>query len=755
MLEYKKGKEPLLELLLLIGLIIIYYLQCKLRFDHIDFSKNNMLSILSFSVSILTLYGIYIAFLQFLIENNKGFYLGVSRIKFLVDNSILVQCTKRKMFFIMLLSMIGIPIIRNRYNFMSISMEYLWQACCFIVLIIYILLLEFTFKMVFNLFNTKSSNDFKISNEIQNDFKTEFVKAYKKGIQPELVEVKLSAYINKMKSEEIDKFLSEIYSFSINENSLSNYINSHISEIKSDVEKAKKFYEFYEKYCRYKWKCLKEYKNHISYKVWKDLVNEDIWIFYNLINDNECLLELDEKRNNNFVQTDNTDTIIQFLNEVLLEQLEKSKIADLEEKDTSIIIDALREYSHDNSILKRGTKKYMESSSKYRLEIIIKKYKRGNKYIGLPQPKCRYLNEDEAKFYSKTCFEHLTSIYLDDFKKNEKIKDLILSMNIEYQLGFMLYKILYQMDRRSYKDIEFYDENISYIILNYSGDYDDLFKEVSKIVVKTDIKHIFTEDLLNELWKKKTEEINNFSWFNQYKTTRMSEFQVIYIQNLLNNLPEKYRSRFNFTNKSNGKDNIYFCKEYFKLIAKYPSLVSLKKYGNTLQTSVAYLLVNDIDDLSEIVTESPVRTLLHLEKLLKNSYFIFRDYMIKSTLYYNNKMFLRHKTMKEEDLLCYSGICEFYLLKVSDESYRQVYRPNFNNALKNSIINTLRNKDLTLLEYLDSIINELPEDLKVSKYEKDRIFLIINEWVSKIEVENFNSSYKKFNHKRKIRMTKV
>lgn len=191
----------IIEIILFIFLILVYSLQCYFKLNHINFSQKDIIDTLAFPVAILTLYGIFIAFLQFLIENNKGFYLGVSKIKFLVDNSILAQCIKSIIFFIMLIAMIGIPIVGNRCINENISIEYLWQACCFIVLIIYICLLKFTFKMVFNLFNAKSSADFK---KIQMDFKTEFVKAYKGKIETKFIVDKLSMYIDKMKIEEID-----------------------------------------------------------------------------------------------------------------------------------------------------------------------------------------------------------------------------------------------------------------------------------------------------------------------------------------------------------------------------------------------------------------------------------------------------------------------------------------------------------------------------------------------------------------------
>lgn len=787
-LQLVKYKNIILELLLAIVFLILYFLQDIFELPHIKFSENGMIEILGISVAVLTLYGIYIAFLQFLTENNKVFYLGISKIRFLVDKSIYVQLTKRKLFYAMLLGIVIFPIFVKISNVKSniinhnviISIEYLWQACYFILLLLYVLLLKFTFKSVFSLLNYNVNNqnsnynssvnaderrsliyieykyliDRKIAEKIQKEFTIDFWEYYSKGSGYNFLSSKLTKYISEVESKEINELVYIIF-YRDNwdsEDNLTVSIYKHLNSVKDHTE-LKKIYTFYKDYCKKKWEILVLNKKDISYKLWLELVKQDMDIFYELVNKDNTLINEGPPKDIRMIENKN---IVYYLNKVLLEQVVESGF---KEKHKFKIENVLNEYKHSiyqHSRFSKNevTKKYIGKSFSYRLEQLLEIYLNGNDNIILPEFRSGGSDSCE-EFYSKICFGYLQNTQLDNLLQNKRIKKIIFSMNDEYKLGFMLYQVLYPDGNQFSRDIEFYDKGIIDIISKHRENVDHIFKNASNIIANSDIGYRITKDILNNLWEEKSSDIDDFSWFDKYDSTRMSDFKVVYIQNLLNNLPEKYRSRFNFTNKSNGKDNIYFCKEYFKLIAKYPSLVSLKKYGNTIQTSVAYLLVNDIDDLSEIVTESPVRTLLHLEKILKNFYFIPRDYMIKSALYYNNKMFLRHKTMKEEDLLCYSGICEFYLLKVSDESYRQVYTPNFNNALKNSIINTLRNKDLTLLEYLDSIINELPEDLKVSKYEKDRIFLIINEWVSKIEVENFNSSYKKFNHKRKIRMTKV
>lgn len=474
-------------------------------------------------------------------------------------------------------------------------------------------------------------------------------------------------------------------------------------------------------------------------------------IFYELVNKDNTLINEGLPKDIRRIENEN---IVYYLNKVLLEQVVESGF---KEKHKFKIDNVLNEYEHSIYQHSRfskneATKKYIGTSFSYRLEQLLEIYLNGNDNIILPEFRRRGSDNCE-EFYSKICFGYLQNTQLDNLLQNERIKEIIFSMSDEYKLGFMLYQVLYPDGNQFSRDIEFYDKGIIDVISKYRENVDDIFKNASNIIANSDIGYRITKDILNNLWEEKSSDIDDFSWFDKYDSTRMSNFKIVYIQNLLNNSPEQYKSRFNFVNKSNGKDNICFCKEYFDLITKYPSLFSLKEHVNTIKTSIVYLLVNDIDDLSEITTNSPVVTLLYLETLWK--YYIPLNYTFMITSKYDNKMFLRRKTSEEINLLYCSGICEFYILKVSDEDYREVYTPNFNTKLKNIIIRTLKREDLSLLEYLDSIINKLPEDLKVSKYEKDRIFLIINEWVSKVERENFKSTYKKFNHKRKIKMTKV
>lgn len=81
---YKKYGEGII----FIFLSILYYLQKKKNIIFVDFKKENLGGILALLVGIIAIYGIFVAFLQFIKENDNFFYLGKSKIIFLLDNSI-------------------------------------------------------------------------------------------------------------------------------------------------------------------------------------------------------------------------------------------------------------------------------------------------------------------------------------------------------------------------------------------------------------------------------------------------------------------------------------------------------------------------------------------------------------------------------------------------------------------------------------------------------------------------------------------
>ncbi|HFI0436620.1 TPA: hypothetical protein ACGOW2_002060, partial [Streptococcus suis] len=119
--------------------------------------------------------------------------------------------------------------------------------------------------------------------------------------------------------------------------------------------------------------------------------------------------------------------------------------------------------------------------------------------------------------------------------KAQKIQNLILSMNEEYRLAYMLYQLFYTDNIQWDHNLAFYDSNIQ-SIMKYDRHYNDyLFDQVKKIILsETDIKHRITKSFLDKLWETRNETIRDFSWFIQFGTRhKMSNLKILYVQWIL------------------------------------------------------------------------------------------------------------------------------------------------------------------------------------------------------------------------------
>ncbi|HFR3486897.1 TPA: hypothetical protein ACHU93_002053, partial [Streptococcus suis] len=121
----------------------------------------SLIEILGFDIAIFSLYGIYVAFLQFLTENDKVYYLGVSKIRFMLDNSVWSQLTRAKLFHIILLVSVLIPLFSKsniEFNYQLQNIEYLWQTCYIISIVVYIFLLKLSISIVYGVFRLNLEN---------------------------------------------------------------------------------------------------------------------------------------------------------------------------------------------------------------------------------------------------------------------------------------------------------------------------------------------------------------------------------------------------------------------------------------------------------------------------------------------------------------------------------------------------------------------------------------------------------------------
>lgn len=280
------------EIVLLLLLITSIYVQEFFKVPTVSFqnTNTNIVELISFEIGVFSLYGIYVGFLQFLTENDKAYYLGVSKTKFMLDKSIWSRFTRAKFFHILLFLTVAMPVLSN-FIHQTNYLGYIWQASSGIVVIIYIYLLKLNISVAYNVFRLnaevihkkiqnqdsssaemikklrklrKTSVDEEISIYLQREMKELFWKVYKKP--DEYVDNFVSVFLeNRFLLIDVEERNDFVYSI-FHEEYWKNYnlaysINEYLEKISS--KQISEFYKFYRKYCKYKWEFLKKFQDNI------------------------------------------------------------------------------------------------------------------------------------------------------------------------------------------------------------------------------------------------------------------------------------------------------------------------------------------------------------------------------------------------------------------------------------------------------------------------------------------------------------
>ena len=299
------------EIVLLLLLITSIYVQEFFKVPTVSFqnTNTNIVELISFEIGVFSLYGIYVGFLQFLTENDKAYYLGVSKTKFMLDKSIWSRFTRAKFFHILLFLTVAMPVLSN-FIHQTNYLGYIWQASSGIVVIIYIYLLKLNISVAYNVFRLnaevihkknqnqdsssaemikklrklrKTSVDEEISIYLQREMKELFWKVYKKP--DEYVDNFVSVFLeNRFLLIDVEERNDFVYSI-FHEEYWKNYnlaysINEYLEKISS--KQISEFYKFYRKYCKYKWEFLKKFQDNILSNTWKELIEQDLRVFQSL-----------------------------------------------------------------------------------------------------------------------------------------------------------------------------------------------------------------------------------------------------------------------------------------------------------------------------------------------------------------------------------------------------------------------------------------------------------------------------------------
>lgn len=148
----------------------------------INLVKKSNLEIFGFVVAILSIYGIYLGFLQYLTSDIKeDIYLGQSKMQFLTKDSFWYHVTQSKLFFLLLLATIIIPIFVKMNLFYVKDLEILWQTIYLLLLIIYIFLLDLNLYIIRVVLLVKNNDDNVFKANIRRSWQQKYTEIFWQG----------------------------------------------------------------------------------------------------------------------------------------------------------------------------------------------------------------------------------------------------------------------------------------------------------------------------------------------------------------------------------------------------------------------------------------------------------------------------------------------------------------------------------------------------------------------------------------------
>ncbi|WP_257995656.1 hypothetical protein [Streptococcus intermedius] len=833
---FKEKLEDVSEFLLAIVLIGLMYIQINYATPTISLVNKSNVELLGFIVSIFGMYGIYIGFLQYLAGDVKSdTYLGESKVNYLIGQSFWYHVTQSKIFILMLLAAIIIPVTVKLNTAFIKELTILWQTSYMLLLVIYIFLLSMSLYIirVALLMKTKDDENLKYNmrKQIQEDYTETFWWIYRNRsvYVNDFLKNKLIRDFAKLDVNEYEEFVTNIFNLDyfdtrnlywtiLNKTERGfeltrtqrfrnklllddrSWLETYQDKNEYDLRQEwKSFYKYFRTFIFEKWKFLKQYRDNFSVENWKNLILEDLKIIDRIVTNDPTLeslkIEYPEKGETRFVRfhRDENNNVREFLFKVLINK-EDINLDGLFE-DVKQEIQNYKENKTDHFY------RYTYDFLKFRLVTILDKHENGDVNISLPEFK-RLSDYDvfqngqrndyeNSMLYSKICFNYLDRGRIEDFNQSkieksgnvelrkQKIKNLILSMNEEYRLAFMLYQLFYTDHTQWDGNLGFYDIGITQI-MSYDEQYHYyLFNQAKKIIIsETDIDHRITESFLKKLWDTRDNMIKDFSWFDQFGEQHlMSDFKILYVQWLLTRKEyPRAESRFNIerefpikvckslVGKIKGKENrkisvkdlkwrirykkeriSCFCRDYLLLTDQLTTIFTKESYShkqNNVQISVEYLLHSGKVNLSDVIDNISVVSLFRLEWILRWNYY---QYTRESN--YTSRTFF--DTMTSNSRYYWSGgdgILEFYIVKIIDNFYHDLYQDReFIDGFKYHLESQLNSLNKTVEEYVESIAKKISGINNISILQKGQILLNLN------DILHYQSKWAELKPKRKYR----
>ncbi|MBM7642143.1 hypothetical protein [Streptococcus loxodontisalivarius] len=571
---FKEKLENVAEFLLATALIGFIYIYMNNDTLYISLADKSTIELLGFIVGIFSMYGIYIGFLQYLAGDVKSdTYLGRSKVNYLIRKSFWYQITQSKIFLMMLLATVIIPVAVKLNIAFTKEFTILWQTSYMLLLVIYIFLLRTSLYIIRVAFLMKSKDDGNLKNNMRRQFQREYKNAFwiqyrsEKYRSVDFIKNYLSYDINKVNENEKLEFIQTVFeSDYLNEDTLYRTIIEKVSSdygllkwkiLKNKLltkfetwfvkttssvksvqdrnnvaisEEWQHFYSYYKKFSESKWEFLTE----IS-----DTKINTFYHYYPLIRDDEKIIE----------QILNKQNVDQILRVELSSNSSRWRSFDLNDsiliKLFNIKCQLVTDISHLNKLIKdteestrdlNDKEKFSELQihffnelEKYKWKKLISLKEKIDKDIYLSSNKGVYYNSnqdrveliDNSDLYSEIFLEQIIKKYNDNLYK---------SMNPIYQILYHLYNDTADLDCR-----------IDSIVRNLEIPIELIASEIVKLIYRSRvleggiIKKHYNNVLENRLWKYKVyqEKYNQLDMLKNHVDTVNNNFLPIFNKNRL------------------------------------------------------------------------------------------------------------------------------------------------------------------------------------------------------------------------------
>ncbi|WP_440896736.1 hypothetical protein ACS127_01605 [Amphibacillus sp. Q70] len=696
----------------------LFLVQSKYGIKFMEYEQQDfdLVGVYSFVIGLLSIYGIYIGFLQFIVgDSDRVRYLGRSKIKYLADTSIGYQITQTKPFLVILFLTIISPIlIMNTNGELQDSLIYAWQTSITMLLWIYTLLIGMSLQIIRILFLIKDKTDLGLESIIRGSISGMYYRLFRQMYRSKFNSKDIQRFfrvlefdLSKVETQSIGFFLIKVFSkIDMEVGSKYGEFESIRIENHSYGEDKDYLYDDYKRFISKKWELLSTIQKKIDWYYFKILIDQDMNTFNHLVAETPKVFE---EKNDEFEFRYILNNQIGNVHHYLFDQLIEKAVFD------SSKMESLYEGINNNtrgikskSVIKNEKSdllKYYAEVEKYKWNKIFKKYIFSESQFDLPN----FSRHNNDELYSQAVFDYLISNHgglREAIFENKKLEKLISSMNKKYFVAYSLYQLLYP-DNGGWNDNTVYFKNKLIDVFYWTEEEKkELYISSAKIVAETHINHRVTFKVLMTIYKDREKQIANMDYFNQFDYSRISPLKILFIQAILSS-NNKYSHRIVLTKQQSESDlrmieNL--CIEFLRVVDKTPKITEYEELANTME----YLLSEVPLNMKSLVYDLNIISLLYYEFIITYKKDVWAGNLFLESVTYGDES-------KKSIIFNGQSIFTFFALKIIDSSYEQYFKDKqFLDAFKSEGISLLDRVDMTLDEYIETIY----EGLKNSTYGK-------------------------------------